>query len=248
MRQIRCHVDQPLQVGQHVRLPADTTNHLLRVLRLSVGDSVSLFNGDGNDYAARILSGAKSGAEVELLSVVAVDTESSLRIHLGQALARGDKMDWVLQKATELGVAAITPLVTQRSEVKLSGERAEKRQRHWQGVIASACEQSGRATLPALGSISKLGDWCAESDGTDNPPGWYLDPNAEDRLETLALPLDASVRLVIGPEGGFDDLDIATLKASGYRGLRLGPRVLRTETAGAAVIAALQALYGDLRG
>ena len=121
MRRIRCHVDSPLSAGTHVALPADTTNHLLRVLRLSVGDTISLFNGDGNDYAARILSGAKSGAEVEILDASPVHSESPLRIHLGQALARGEKMDWVLQKATELGVAAVTPLVTQRSEVKLSG-------------------------------------------------------------------------------------------------------------------------------
>ena len=164
---------------------------------------------------------------------------------LWQALARGEKMDWVLQKATELGAMAITPLVTQRSEVKLSSERAEKRQRHWQGVISSACEQSGRATLPVLGPISRLGDWCGEA---NDVPGWYLDPMAEDGLASLSLDRDASLRLVIGPEGGFDDTDIATLQAAGFRGLRLGPRVLRTETAGPAVIAALQALYGDLRG
>ena len=245
MRTIRCHVDQPLSVGTHVVLPADTTNHLLRVLRLSVGDTVSLFNGDGYDYAARILGGAKSGAETEILSSSAVQSESPLRIHLGQALARGEKMDWVLQKATELGVSAITPLVTQRSEVKLSGDRAEKRQRHWQGVIHSACEQAGRATIPALAAITRLGDWCGASGGA---AGWYLDPLAEDRLESLALAPDAAVRVVIGPEGGFDDSDIAAMQAAGLRGLRLGPRVLRTETAGPAVIAALQALYGDLRG
>ena len=245
MRRIRCHVDSPLSAGTHVVLPADTTNHLLRVLRLSMGDSISLFNGDGNDYAARILNGAKSGAEVEILDASPVHSESPLRIHLGQALARGEKMDWVLQKATELGAMAITPLVTQRSEVKLSSERAEKRQRHWQGVISSACEQSGRATLPVLGPISRLGDWCGEA---NDVPGWYLDPMAEDGLASLSLDRDASLRLVIGPEGGFDDTDIATLQAAGFRGLRLGPRVLRTETAGPAVIAALQALYGDLRG
>src|SRR5690606_4363276 len=147
-----------------------------------------------------------------------VDTESTLRIHLGQALARGEKMDWVLQKSTELGVAAITPLETRRSEVKLSGERAEKRLRHWQGVIASACEQSGRARLPSLNAITRLGDWCTAGDDT---PGWYLDPLATDSLDTLALPGDASIRLVIGPEGGFDEVDIAVLKASGHRGLRL---------------------------
>ncbi|MCB1560794.1 MAG: 16S rRNA (uracil(1498)-N(3))-methyltransferase [Xanthomonadales bacterium] len=245
MRQIRCHIDSPLAVGSHLALPAHTTNHLLRVLRLSVGDRISLFNGDGRDYSARILTGAKSGAEVEILDANPVRSESPLRIHLGQALARGEKMDWVLQKATELGVTAITPLITQRSEVKLSGERAEKRQRHWQGVIASACEQCGRATLPSLGPIGRLGDWCGEVGDT---PGWYLEPTAKAGLGSLSPECDASLRLVIGPEGGFDDIDIATLQAAGFRGLRLGPRVLRTETAGPAVIAALQALFGDLRG
>lgn len=244
MRQIRCHIDQPLNPGQHIVLPADTSNHLLRVLRLSVGDTVSLFNGDGHDYAARILSAARSGAEAEILSAAIMSSESPLRVHLGQALARGEKMDWVLQKATELGVAAITPLVTRRSEVKLSADRAGKRLHHWQGVVTAACEQSGRAMLPAVNGIHKLGDWCSMD---DHMPGWYLDPLAENGVDALALPPAASIRLAIGPEGGFDDLDIATLTASGFRGLRLGPRILRTETAGLVAIAALQARYGDLR-
>lgn len=241
MRLTRTWLDAPLAVGQHVTLDEAATAHLVRVLRLGLGDAFVLFNGDGHDYEARITAIAKRGTEAEVMSRRAVDNESPLRIVLAQALARGEKMDWVLQKATELGVAELVPLFTERSEVKLDAERSDKRLQHWRGVIASACEQSGRARLPALRAPVALSDWLARA-GADRI--LYLDPQAESGLHELAA--DASYALVIGPEGGLGERDLQMLRAAGAHGVRLGPRVLRTETAGIAAVAALQALFGDI--
>jgi 16S rRNA (uracil1498-N3)-methyltransferase len=242
MRMTRTFVDAPLAVGAIVPLSESAATHLVRVLRLGLGDACIVFNGDGSDYEARLVSLGKRGAEVEIMAQREVRNESSLRIVLAQALARGEKMDLVLQKATELGVAAIVPIATERSEVKLDAERGEKRLAHWRGVIASACEQCGRARLPTLSPPQALRDWLTQCD----VPGWYLDPGAEHGVRDLALAPNSTTTLVIGPEGGLGERDLAALRAAGFRGLRLGSRVLRTETAGLAAIAALQAVYGDL--
>lgn len=241
MRLTRSHVDAPLAPGTTLTLPETASAHLVRVLRLGLGDAVVVFNGDGFDYEGRIVALGKRGVEVELMSRHAVATESPLRITLVQAIARGEKMDWVLQKATELGVAAIVPVVTERTEVKLDAERSSKRSAHWRGVIAAACEQSGRARLPTLAAPLPLRDWLASHDA----PGWFLDPGAGGSL--AALPVADAYSLVIGPEGGLGERDLGALQAAGYSGVKFGPRVLRTETAGPAAIAALQALHGDLR-
>lgn len=245
MRTIRSHVDQPLAVGQRLHLPEDSSLHLLRVLRLGPGDAVTLFNGDGHDYAARLLSAAKRGAEVEVLSRQPVARESPLRITLAQGLARGEKMDLVLQKATELGVAAFAPVLTERTEVKLDAERAGKRLAHWNGILAAACEQSGRAVVPQLSEPVPLAQYAAAEAA---PLRLALDPNGERGLRTLDLVPGQAIALVVGPEGGLSERDLATLRVAGFQGLRLGPRVLRTETAGLAAVAALQALYGDMDG
>lgn len=219
--------------------------HLLRVLRLGVGDACVLFNGDGRDYEARIVAATKKAAEAQIVSAREVANESPLRITLAQALARGEKMDWILQKATELGVAAIAPILTERTEVRLGGERVDRRLARWRGVVAAACEQCGRARLPEVCDPRPLADWIAL------PPRarrLALDPDGELAARTLPLPGNAPVVLAIGPEGGFSECDLSALRAAGFRGLRLGPRVLRTETAGLAAIAALQALHGDLGG
>ncbi len=245
MRTIRSYVNLPLAVGQRLPLPEDSSVHLLRVLRLAPGDEVTLFNGDGHDYRARLLSAAKRGAEAEILEQLAVPRESALHITLAQGLARGEKMDLVLQKATELGAFAFAPVLTERTEVKLDAERAGKRMAHWQGVVAAACEQSGRAVLPALREPQPLASYAAaETAGLK----LALDPHGELELRALALTPGVHVALVVGPEGGLSERDLATLRAAGFRGLRLGPRILRTETAGLAAVAALQALYGDLAG
>jgi 16S rRNA (uracil1498-N3)-methyltransferase len=244
MRTIRSFVDRPLAVGDVFPLPEATGNHLVRVLRLDVGDGCVLFNGDGHDYDAKLLSREKRGSAVEVIGKRAVGNESPLRLTLLQGIARGEKMDLILQKATELGVAAFAPVATDRTEVRLDAERSDKKMAHWRGVLAAACEQCGRATLPGLASPRALSDAVAADASAHR---YLLDPDADTAIADLALPPDATVSLAIGPEGGFSDRDRATLKAGGFRGVRLGPRILRTETAGIAAIAAINALYGDWR-
>ena len=241
MRTIRCHVDAPLSVGAIATLPELATGHLVRVLRLGVGDAVVLFNGDGHDYAARLVSVGKRGAEAEVTCARALANESPLAITLAQGVARGEKMDLVLQKGTELGVAAFAPINTERTEVKLDAERAAKRLAHWQGVLVAACEQSGRARVPSLSSPQALAEWAG---GAHAGLKLMLDPEGE--LALADLPHSEAVTLVVGPEGGLSERDLATLRAAGFKGLRLGPRILRTETAGLAAIAALQSRLGDL--
>lgn len=241
MRMTRVFVEAPLSAGSTVPLPESAAGHLLRVLRLGVGDACVLFNGDGFDYPARIVAAGKRDASVELGMPHAPGNESPLRIILLQAVARGEKMDWIVQKATELGVDAIMPVLSERSEVKLEGERAEKRIAHWRSVAASACEQSGRARLPTISAPQRLADALAAL--PDAAHRRVLDPDAE--AVPLHIQAPASVVLAIGPEGGWSPRDLTQLRDAGFGGLRLGPRVLRTETAGIAAIAALQARFGD---
>ena len=243
MRLTRSFVDLPLQVGAEVPLPDGVAAHLLRVLRLGAGDECVLFNGDGHDYHARIATAGKRHATAGILRTSRVDTESTLRITLLQGIARGEKMDWILQKATELGVAAFVPVSSDRSEVKLDAERAAKRHTHWRSVVVSACEQSWRSRVPGVASPQPLAAALAAL-----PAGsarWLLDPEATDGIATMPAPAGIVV-LAVGPEGGWSDNDRSTLAAAGFGGLRLGPRILRTETAGMAAIAALQARFGDL--
>ena len=243
MRVTRVHVGQPLAVGDIVVLPDDAAAHLVRVMRLQPGDACTLFNGDGNDYQARLLAANKRGAEVEVTAVEAIGNESPLQVTLLQGIARGEKMDWILQKATELGVAAFVPVESERSEVRLDAARAGKRLAHWHSVVASACGQSGRARVPVVEAPRVL------QPALDALPGgvarFLLDPVAGDGIATMDAVGVACV-LAVGPEGGWSPRDRGQLHAAGFTGLRLGPRILRTETAGIAAIAALQARFGDL--
>ena len=244
MRLTRVHVDAPLATGTEVVLPESAAAHLARVLRLGMGDECVLFNGDGHDYAARIVAVGKRELRVEVTAGSKVDNESPLAITLLQGVARGEKMDLILQKATELGVTAIAPLWSQRSEVKLDEARTAKRLAHWHGVVASACEQCGRARVPPVASPVPLAAALAAL-----PPGGLrliLDPEGEVALGSLATVDHAGIVLAVGPEGGWSPTDREQLRAAGFRGLRLGPRILRTETAGLAAISALQARLGDL--
>ncbi|MFN7183806.1 MAG: 16S rRNA (uracil(1498)-N(3))-methyltransferase [Thermomonas haemolytica] len=242
MRLTRCYVDAPLAPGAEVLLPEEVANHLLRVLRLSPGDACVLFNGDGHDYEARLLAADKQQARAQVLTARAVATESPLRITLLQGIARGEKMDFILQKATELGVARVLPVESERSEVKLAGARADKRLAHWRQVVIAACEQSGRARVPEVLPPQPLTSAAALREGQ----GFLLDPQADMTLAALRDTGLLACTLAIGPEGGWSPRDRQVLAAAGFTGLRLGPRVLRTETAGLAAIAALQALAGDL--
>ena len=244
MRLSRLHVDAPLAPGDRVALPGSAAGHLVRVLRADIGDGCVLFNGDGHDYDARITAIDKRSAEVEILAARTLRNESPLRIVLLQSLARGEKMDWILQKATELGVAGVIPVESERSEVKLDGERAGKRVAHWQSVIVAACEQSGRAIVPPVSAPRPL----AQALHALSPSGLrlLLDPQAGQALDMVGGQPGRELVLAIGPEGGWSPRDRESLRAAGFEGMRLGPRILRTETAGIAAIAVLQSRLGDI--
>jgi 16S rRNA (uracil1498-N3)-methyltransferase len=251
MRVTRCHVDCALAAGARVTLPEAAAAHLVRVLRLREGDACVLFNGDGHDYAARLVVAGKREVAAEVLSRLLVDNESPLRITLVQGIARGEKMDLILQKATELGVAAFVPVIAERTEVKLDAERTAKRMLHWSSVVASACEQSGRARLPSLALAAPLSDALSalgSDPGAADALKLILDPNGEHTVSRLTLEGTVPVVIAVGPEGGWSPRDREQLRSAGFAGLQLGPRVLRTETAGLAAIAVLQACFGDLRG
>ena len=245
MRVTRVHVDLPLATGARLELPADAAGHLVRVLRLRPGDGFVLFNGDGRDFAATVLEADRRGVRVEVGEARVVRLESPLCLVLLQGIARGEKMDLILQKATELGVDAVRPLFSERSEVKLDGARADKRLDHWRNVVASACGQSGRARVPEVAAPAALSAVLESL-----PAGGLrllLDPEGSLVLPALEPVPGEPVYLAIGPEGGWSPRDRDRLHAAGFEGVRLGPRILRTETAGLAAIAALQALHGDLR-
>lgn len=249
MRLTRVHVAMPLAVGTQLALPESAAAHLIRVLRLRQGDECVLFNGDGHDYRARLISADRRRGVVEVREAEQVCTESPLRLLLVQGIARGEKMDWILQKATELGVAGIAPVSSERSEVRLDAARADKRLAHWHSVVVSACEQSGRAQVPDVASPQPLDHALAALPAATTR--LLLDPTATHSLSQLPAPdqtrdSPAVLVLAVGPEGGWSARDHQQLVAAGFTGIRAGPRILRTETAGIAVIAALQARFGDL--
>ena len=244
MRVTRCPIDLALHSGQTVTLPEETANHLVRVMRLREGDTCVLFNGDGHDYSATLTVAGKREVQARIDAVQAVDNESPLAITLLQGIARGEKMDLILQKATELGVAAVIPVNAERTEVKLDAARAEKRLAHWHSVIVSACGQSGRARVPSLVPPQNL-QAAAQGLPADTLK-LTLDPQGEHRLASLEAAPAGGVVIAIGPEGGWSPRDRQALQDAGFQGLQLGPRILRTETAGLAAIAALQARLGDL--
>ena len=253
MRISRVFVDADLHVGAELELPHESVDHLVKVLRLGVGVRITLFNGRGGEYAATLASLDRRHATATVLAHDPVERESPVSVTLMQAVTRGEKMDWVLQKATELGVAAIQPVEAERSVVQLLGDRAEKRRLHWQGILQSACEQCGRNRLPALHAPLSLESACLAF-SRDWPAALKLtlDPEAPTTLDAGQLASAASgghnIAILIGPEGGWSDAELHRAAAAGFVGMRLGPRVLRTETAALAALAAIQAICGDLGG
>jgi 16S rRNA (uracil1498-N3)-methyltransferase len=243
MRKTRVFVDAPLAVGRIVPLPDFAADHVLRVLRLSEGAPLTCFNGDGQDYLG-ILRHQGRGAALAIGAVEAAVPESPLALTLAQSICRGEKMDLVLQKATELGVVRILPLVSERTEVRLDAERVARRLAHWRGVVLSACEQCGRAVVPELLAPAAL-DALAEL-AAGNERALLLDPEGEP-LNASAMNASPPRRIIVtvGPEGGFAEREIVALRGAGFTRVRLGPRVLRTETAGLAALAALQMAWGD---
>lgn len=244
MRVARVFSDQPLASGATLILDSDTSHYLLRVMRLHRGDRLILFNGNGKEYQAVLMNADRKQATVLIGDAGNPQTESVLCVSLGQGIPRGERMDFVLQKSVELGAASITPLVTNRSQVHLSGKRLENRLAHWQGILRSACEQSNRIVLPALNGVTRLPDWLESRQAQERQHKLVLDPTALCRLKELEPA--TSVSIVIGPEGGLDQNEIKLAVSHGFQRIRLGPRILRTETAALATLAALQTLWGDL--
>lgn len=232
-----------LSPGAHIDLPEPVARHAVRVLRLPLGAAIVLFDGRGGEYDAHIERIEKSRVVAVLGAWRDVERESRLAITLVQAVQAGDKMDFTIQKAVELGVANIVPVDSRRSVIRLAGERAGKRVAHWQGVAASACEQCGRNQVPMVAPLEKLDHWLARP--AHEGLRLMLAPDAEHTLAEL-LPT-TQVELLIGAEGGLDPQEVIAAKQQGFQAVRLGPRVLRTETAGLAALAALQALWGDFR-
>ncbi len=254
MRRTRIHYEGELTEGGLIELDDAASAHLLRVLRLKAGAAVIVFNGQGGEFEAviderddrrraRLRIGARRDPAVE----------SPLAITLAQGISRGERMDWTLQKSVELGVTRIVALTTAFSQVRLDAARLERRIAHWNGVIRGACEQSGRTAVPSLTAGLTLAQWLSETEvmgqkneaGTDAPLRLVLDPRAEQGPGAISA-RPREVILLAGPEGGLGDDEVAAAIAAGFTGLRLGPRILRTETAGIAALAALQTLWGDL--
>lgn len=240
MRIHRIHTPLALEPGEEITLTGKPAHYLGRVLRVVPGQTIVLFNGDGRDHACEICRPGKNSLTLEVLSRLPAKPESPLHITVVQAVSRGERMDQTLQKCTELGVMAFQPLWSERVEVRLKGEKLEKRRSHWQGVVVSACEQSGRAVIPPVLQPSGLVDWVASPASGSR---WVLVPGASDSLVTMKS--GHSIELVIGPEGGFSDAELDMMKSKGIKPVSLGPRILRTETAAPAAVAVLQALKGD---
>ena len=238
MRSHRFYTPIELNENSSVDLPSEAAHHCAQVLRYRVGDQLVLFNGDGFDYLATVEQIEKKRCQVKLSNRIDPKNESPLNIHLFQGIARGDKMDLIIQKAVELGVREFTPLFTERCNVKLDGKRLDKKLQHWNKTIISACEQSGRAIIPKLHqpiSLNKLKEIQNVS--------VYLEPAANKTFRDLHI--QQSLQLMIGPEGGFSEKDINHLNAIQCEGVVVGPRILRTETAGLSAISILQSYFGD---
>lgn len=237
----RFYCPSPLAAGTIVELPEAVAHHL-HVLRLQAGDALDLFNGDGLAYCAKLASLDKRRASAAVLTGIPADVELPYAITLAQALPEGSKMDWIVEKAVELGVSAIAPLAAQRSVVRLSGERADKRLAHWHAVVIAASEQCGRNRLAQVAALADLRSWLALP---ATQPRILLSPRATVSLSTWASQRQAqSATLMVGPEGGFTHDEEAAAEAAGATLLSIGPRVLRTETAGLAALSTLNAIWG----
>ena len=242
MRISRICLPQPLTVGQQVELPPQAARHLVTVLRAKAGTGLILFNGEGGEYRARLTAVSHKTAFAVIDAFSDIERESPLNIHLGIGLSRGDRFDLVIQKATELGVTEITPLYTGRTEIKLKGDRADKKLRHWRQIAISACEQCQRNRVPSVYAPVLLPDWLA---GTDAEQKFVLH-HRSDKALTDYTTAPKSAALLIGPEGGLSDTEIIAAEQRDFNHLTLGPRVLRTETAPLAAITLLQFRWGDI--
>lgn len=244
----RLYLDRSLETGLELELEGDEAQYLGRVLRLRVGDSVRVFNGDDGEFVADLAAFAKKSVTLTLGKRVvdpgAASSESPLRLHLVQGISRGDRMDFVVQKTTELGIKRITPVLTRHGMVRLDAARAAKRREHWQRVATSAAEQCGRLRPPLVDAPIDLNDWFGSGRDLDTTQ-LVLDPFATPDFAAEPPP-ETKLCVLIGPEGGLSDKELGDADAAGFRRVRLGPRILRTETAAIAVTALAQARFGDL--
>jgi len=240
MRRTRLHVEGPLAAGSPRVLDEEGAHYVRHVLRLAPGEALRVFDGAGNEYEAELLAQGKRGLAVIPREAVEATPESPLAVHLGLGLARGERMDWALQKSTELGVSAITPLELERCTARLVAGREDNRRRHWRQVIASACEQCGRAVVPVLHEPVTLDAWLARDAAL---PGLVLHTRQSTRLDAAQCP--AGLRVLIGPEGGLGEGELAQALRAGFVPVSLGPRVLRAETAPLALLAIVQYLWGN---
>jgi 16S rRNA (uracil1498-N3)-methyltransferase len=238
----RIHCEHKLGPGAQFALSPEAAQHVAKALRLKAGDSLVVFDGRGGEYEATIQRIEKDRVDVKTGAWREADLEPPLAVGLVQGVPEADKMDWIIQKATELGVAWIQPVTCERSVVRLSGERAERREAHWRRVAIAAAEQSGRSRVPDVRATLGFMGWVALE---EHAPRWLLDPQAAP-LASHAAPA-SPLELVVGPEGGLSDRERDLALARGCEGVSLGPRVLRTETAALAALAAIHALWGDFR-
>ncbi|NLK84831.1 MAG: 16S rRNA (uracil(1498)-N(3))-methyltransferase [Aeromonadales bacterium] len=241
MRTVRiCQLKAPLAIDAELPLDDDGYGHLIRVLRFTEDDEFVVFDGLGNEYEA-ILTAAGKSATYKCTKKIERNVESPLFIELGQVISRGDKMEFTIQKAVELGISKITPLYSSRCGVKLDDKRKDKKVEQWQKIAIAACEQSGRNVVPVVENITNIDSWYSQS------PEYLsltLDPKASIKLTELEI--KKNIRLLIGPEGGLDDQEIQKSKDNSFIGVTLGPRILRTETAALAALSILGCKYGDL--
>ncbi len=242
MRTPRIYTNQILTCEQNIILENTAATHISRVLRLKTGAELTLFNGLGGDYKAVIVSSDKRLVTAKITHHNVHENESPLDITLVQGISRGERMDYTIQKAVELGVTRIVPIKTERCTVKLDEARSKKRISHWQKIIISACEQCGRNQIPPIENITTYENWLAQQ---HNALNLILDPTADSRVTQLKKPSTA-INLTIGPEGGFNDKELTLAQTHQYTGIRLGPRILRTETAAIAALSAFQTLWGDI--
>lgn len=241
MRIPRIYYPNPIPLEEEFTLTDEAGHHIATVLRLKPNHPIVLFNGDGNEYSAQIISVQRRKVIVEADACLSIAKESPLHLHLGQGVSKGDRMDIVLQKSVELGVSEITPVITERCAVKLDESRWEKKLSQWQKIVIGACEQSGRNTLPVLNTPVTLNQWLSSSTVSSR---LVLAPGAEQSL--VRQPYNThGYRLLIGPEGGLSEAEIHLANENGYQSVSLGPRILRTETAALSSLSILQAQHGD---
>ena len=252
MRLTRVYVETVLTPGAIVELPRETASHLAKVLRARSGDPLILFGGDGREYAGAVESVRGSRVTASVGNGAEVDRESPLAITLVQCVPRGDRMDFIVQKATELGVTRIVPVLSQRSVVRLDAAQAESKAAHWRAVVVNACEQCGRNRLPVIAAPVPLIEYLGSSvAGAGSPAAgspaarFVLEPDLEAAAAPVAL--ETAAHIAVGPEGGFGDEELEAFRIAGFRKLRLGPRILRAETAAIAALTWLQTRFGDMR-